>query len=317
MYTVPPHVVSSSVGGQYPGQSGGELRIKADNTINEQKIRHIIDNAVKSCNSELKLRQSVMSSLIEEKVNAKQRREVLRRALTEYERLNPKPAKNEKIKFVLKSGATLSTSGDDTMPNLPKPSLPTDDAAGSLVAKIKAMLQEHDHVGLPVHKLGEHVLKHGATKVLQALKNIDGLMVNSNRLMIKRTKDSGNKSEKSEKSLARAGTTVQMSSELQKAEKEQMPTGGTAAGGADDPRADPVGARKLWNKRIVEKMPDGKWHVVGHVAGLEDPKTVPQLDTGLLDREHLLILLRQLLKIHQIEQGNDAKSRKKNSSKKS
>lgn len=30
-----------------------------------------------------------------------------------------------------------------------------------------------------------------------------------------------------------------------------------------------VGARRIWGDRILEKKPDGKWHLVGHVGGLE------------------------------------------------
>lgn len=63
------------------------------------------------------------------------------------------------------------------------------------------------------------------------------------------------------------------------------------------PMAEPVGTRKVWNKRVVQKMDDGRWHVVGHIAGLENPSPVPQLDLSLLDREHLLHLLQQIVRI--------------------
>jgi hypothetical protein len=61
----------------------------------------------------------------------------------------------------------------------------------------------------------------------------------------------------------------------------------------------PVGTKKTWNNRIVEKKPDGKWHVVGHVAGLEGEK-VPskrkhgKLDTDQLTREQAAHLIEQL-----------------------
>lgn len=63
------------------------------------------------------------------------------------------------------------------------------------------------------------------------------------------------------------------------------------------PLAEEIGARKIWNKRVVQKMQDGRWHVVGHVAGLENPGVVPQLDFHMLDRDNLLHLLQQLVNI--------------------
>lgn len=68
----------------------------------------------------------------------------------------------------------------------------------------------------------------------------------------------------------------------------------------DDPRSDPIGTRKIWNKRVVQKMNDGKWHVVGPVAGLEDPGPVTQLDVKQLTREDLAHLMRQLLKLKEV-----------------
>lgn len=84
--------------------------------------------------------------------------------------------------------------------------------------------------------------------------------------------------------------------EMMKAGSEVLPRGANV----EDPRAEPVGTRKIWGKRIVEKNPSGKWVVVGHVAGLEDPGKVPQLDLGVLDRENLVHLLHQLIAIRRV-----------------
>ena len=74
--------------------------------------------------------------------------------------------------------------------------------------------------------------------------------------------------------------------------KQRSPRWG--GGVEEDVRAEPVGTRKVWRKRIVEKKPDGKWHVVGTVPGLEDPKRVAPLDTGTLSREALVHVIREL-----------------------
>ena len=46
----------------------------------------------------------------------------------------------------------------------------------------------------------------------------------------------------------------------------------TSGGGHASEKNLPPGARRIWHNRVVEKLADGKWHVVGHIAGLEDPK---------------------------------------------
>lgn len=51
-------------------------------------------------------------------------------------------------------------------------------------------------------------------------------------------------------------------------------TGGIAqqsdgATGRVGPKGLPTGSKKIWNNRVVTKMSDGKWHVTGHIAGLE------------------------------------------------
>lgn len=78
----------------------------------------------------------------------------------------------------------------------------------------------------------------------------------------------------------------------------------------------PVGTRRVWHNRIVEKLPDEKWHVVGHVAGLEDPKKVPILDQGEISAAHLHDLILKIKKIIEEEKrrgvhredGRDASS---------
>lgn len=66
------------------------------------------------------------------------------------------------------------------------------------------------------------------------------------------------------------------------------------------PKALPPGTKKLWHNRIVEKQGDEKWHVVGHVAGLEEqhkPRIEP-LKNHEISPEHLRELL---LKIRELE----------------
>lgn len=51
------------------------------------------------------------------------------------------------------------------------------------------------------------------------------------------------------------------------------PPGAGGAGGGSE--GDPVGTVQIWGDRVMEKQPDGQWHVVGHVAGLEG-ESVPR-----------------------------------------
>lgn len=56
----------------------------------------------------------------------------------------------------------------------------------------------------------------------------------------------------------------------------------------------PPGARRLWHNRIVEKMPDESWKVVGHVAGLEPSKQPPLLQHHEISPEHLRSLIAKI-----------------------
>jgi hypothetical protein len=64
---------------------------------------------------------------------------------------------------------------------------------------------------------------------------------------------------------------------------------GGGGGGAPSPKKLPPGTRRIWHNRIVERGTDEKWHVVGHVAGLEDPGKVKlePLAPHEIDPEHL------------------------------
>ena len=96
-----------------------------------------------------------------------------------------------------------------------------------------------------------------------------------------------------------------------KAEPEVTPKRSPRWGGGsgDDDRAAPVGTRKVWGKRIVEKKEDGKWHVVGIVPGLEDPKKVEAWDVGTLSREALQHVVRELA-TKRAEQATDEPTEK-------
>lgn len=152
--------------------------------------------------------------------------------------------------------------------------------AQSVEAAVRDLLEESGDYGLPTKELAGVIQQFGAVAVSTTLKKI-GVKVVNDRVFAQR--------------------------KLHKAEPEVLPKGAHSAGGADDPRSDPVGARKVWNKRIVEKKEDGKWHVVGHIAGLEDPAAVQPLDVSLLSREHLLHLLQTMLKLREVEKKSTSK----------
>lgn len=68
-----------------------------------------------------------------------------------------------------------------------------------------------------------------------------------------------------------------------------------ATAAATAQRSSSIGTRRVWHNRIVEKLKDGTWHVVGHVAGLEDPNKVKQFEPHQLTPEALADLIRKLL----------------------
>lgn len=70
--------------------------------------------------------------------------------------------------------------------------------------------------------------------------------------------------------------------------------GSLAGVGAPSPKKLPPGTRRIWHNRIVERGVDDKWHVVGHVAGLEDPGKVPMLEPHEIDPAHLKELIAKL-----------------------
>jgi hypothetical protein len=87
---------------------------------------------------------------------------------------------------------------------------------------------------------------------------------------------------------------------LSKAEPEQLPSAsggastGAVGGGGPSPKKLPPGTRRIWHNRIVERGVDDKWHVVGHVAGLEDPGKVQPLAPHEIDPEHLKALIAKI-----------------------
>lgn len=91
--------------------------------------------------------------------------------------------------------------------------------------------------------------------------------------------------------------------------EEQMPAKvdgasqtSAATQAASEARESPVGTRRRWHNRIVEKLKDGTWHVVGHVAGLEDPKVVDPIQPAHMDKDELIQLISTILH-HMYESG--------------
>lgn len=82
---------------------------------------------------------------------------------------------------------------------------------------------------------------------------------------------------------------------------------GPAAGGGHASAARlPPGSKRMWHNRIVQKMQDDKWHVVGHVAGLE-----PQQKQHIQPLAHHEIPPAELQKLIELMRRLDAKAGKK------
>lgn len=243
----------------------------------EVLVRGVVERALTASN-ELTFRQELMTSLIEGRVEGGQRRAILARAVALYRGTRPAPEPEPVARITVRRrqrqrlGPVVLSGRSEGDPEVEKGG---NGIGAHLRAAVRKLIADAGPTGLPSTKLAEYVRKHSSQSVTQVLREI-GVEVHNHRIFLK---------------------------EMSKSEPEQMPRGAAQGGGADDPRSDPVGARKVWNKRIVEKQPDGKWHVVGHVAGLEDPKAVPQLDPQMLTREQLAHLLQQLIRVHQARHG--------------
>lgn len=143
----------------------------------------------------------------------------------------------------------------------------------NLKDKLLKLLDKAGNDGCAPDHFAEHVQRHGAKTVAEVLREID---VDHSSGRIKRK-------------------TTQL---VAKAEVMPVASSAGAGGGAPSPKKLPPGTRRVWHNRIVERMPDDKWHVVGHVAGLEDPHAVPQLHPNEIDpahREELANKIRELI----------------------
>lgn len=270
----------------------------------EAFVRSLVSRAMGSSN-EVTFRQEMMSSLMEQRYDATLRRAIMARALDYFRRARPAsrgPGSNgvdprlEALRQ--RRGARL------TMKSLEKGG--SGDGA-HLKAAIRKLLEDGGEIGIPTKALVELVRKHGSQAVTAALRSLHVNVQNGRVFMSKSYRNASGQEFETLDDIAkhyadRIRVAAREARLVMKAEPEAMPRGARGTS-VDDSRADPPGSRKIWNKRIVEKQPDGRWKVVGHVAGLEDPKSVPQLDPSTLTREHLLHLLQQLIHIHQAHNG--------------
>lgn len=145
---------------------------------------------------------------------------------------------------------------------------------GLVKQKLELRLRDRDH-GIPVQSLHDLVSSHGAHRVAHAIKQL-GAKHHHGRLYMK--------------------------SEVSQAARK--------AGFHDpgDPRALPAGTRRTWNRRVVEKRPDGTWHVVGevHTGGT----THPELDTSKVSHSHLTALLHQMVRLKDISERASSSEKK-------
>ncbi len=166
-----------------------------------------------------------------------------------------------------------------------------------------------DEHGCHIEKLAPLISKYGTKEIAQAIRALGDYHVNNGRVhMITRS---------ARKSLAPVRYIIELPlSEPLSKQMAPVPAmaaapggaGGRAIGGTGGGSAPtPVGTKKVWGNRIVEKKADGKWHVVSHIAGLEgiEGEKVPhkikqakekhgEIKTEDLSREQAAHLITQL-----------------------
>lgn len=162
------------------------------------------------------------------------------------------------------------------------------DEASNVMSELAEALDEGGGQGMPLTDLMPFIARYGQDSVIRCLKQLDA-QIRGDFLV---------HPEHAERFVLKAEPEI---------EPKRSPRWG--GGSDDDERAEPVGARKVWGKRIVEKKEDGKWHVVGVVPGLEDPKKVAPWDVGTLSREALQHVIRELA-AQRAEQATDDEAKK-------
>ena len=366
-FYIPPDYIVDRVPGQVPRFDSVIDRTStavtplapAPGLMTKDYVDSLIHREAAAAPNEVRLRQSMMLSLLERGVSGEDRRAILNRAVTYYRKSKksnaqsyqpaqdrgPRRRPNPPPRLTVEKAErrTGEQAGDaiiaiDSIPDLnpdeadaaiksdgPRAQYPVDDAIKSLTTTIHGMLSRNGQIGIHTRKLAPLVRKHGGHAVHSALRSI-GVKMHNDRIFLHKSakpqpaaRPRGRPGQpqpdrklilrthaRGPESLAKAGDNL----------PEQLPKQnrgvGNDEGGQD---ADPIGTRRIWNRRVVEKKADGKWHVVGHVAGLEDPKKVETLDTGILSRQNLLHLLQQLMRMHHIQNdGKVAKSGRQQSS---
>lgn len=159
----------------------------------------------------------------------------------------------------------------------------TDTRDGYLRKLVKKIVESAGVEGCLVDRLAPLVHRYGAKEIANAIRALGAYTVDKGRIhMCKSTRTRYVIRNYTEEPLRK-----QAGPPLQPGLSAQQGTAGRAVGGAFGGSAGlPVGTQKVWNKRIVEKKEDGKWHVVGHIAGLEDPRKTRLTELERLRREH-------------------------------
>lgn len=268
-----------------------------------RKYQEVVRAALRESRHELEFRKGVMSWLLEVCADPTVRRELLAGAVQIYRKQPESPRKY--VHQDTPVGSLAKAYGGKYHAKVPKEdgstkyvyknsknkeSLP--DASEGLKAlterlrlKLRDLIVRGGEDGFDATALTPLIKKYGANEVTAVLREFGNVTTTAGRVFV--TKYTVHASKKD--AAAATGDALAKASPEQLAGRPSKVTGvpggraavsnqlGDAAGatpateptGRTGPEAMPVGSKRIWNNRVLEKKPDGKWHVIGRIAGLE------------------------------------------------
>lgn len=260
------------------------------------QYRDVVRQALSVARHELEFRKDVMSWLLENCQDATTRRSMLDKAVRVYRDL-PAPQRKYQQQDTVVGSLRKAYGGKyhakETRPDgkvkyvyAPKDAVP-DASAGlqALVARLRIKVREivarGGEDGFEASALLPLIEKYGANEVTSVLRELGTVTTTGGRVFVAPYKVHTNIKDAHADLLAKASP-AQLAGRPSKitpvagghAVSNQL---GDAAGavqateetGRTGTAEMEIGSKRIWDNRILEKKPDGKWHVIGHIAGLE------------------------------------------------
>jgi hypothetical protein len=269
----------------------------------ERNITQFVKHEAPIAGNEVAFRRSVMMSLFEQRLDPTARRMVLSRALNYYRNTTSSSTSPHIPSYVIEPlQRAAAPRGGRYHRRVPKPGggyeyiYDEHEYKKRPDAHLDGKEAQHNYLkdsvrkligdeGCHVTALADHVKRHGSKAVGDAVRAHADLELVDGHLRPKK------------KDTAKAQRTADIEFVIEKAGLVPLApaSGNSHVTQGISPKALPPGAKRIWHNRIVQKQADEKWHVVGHVAGLEESKRKPQdLKPHEIHPDHLKELIAKI-----------------------